>query len=135
RTLPMHRLSILGRRMTPPFSAGWLRQRGGNAEAVKMIPALEMVALFSMILLMAPLVTGWQTVTAVIAVVAAALMLVRLYNWKGWLVRKDPLLWILHLSILWVPIALILLAGSLVAGWPTTAWSHAAGTGAIGCLL
>lgn len=128
-------ISIIGGRITPAFTAGWLRQRGGNAESVKMIPGLDMAALFSMILLMASLVTGWKTLAAVIAVVAAALMLVRLYNWKGWLARSEPLLWILHLSILWVPVALLLLAGSLVAGWPSNAWSHAAGTGAVGCLI
>lgn len=128
-------ISIIGGRITPAFTAGWLRQRGGNAEAVKMIPGLDMAALFSMILLMASLVTGWKTLAAVIAVVAAALMLVRLYNWKGWLARSEPLLWILHLSILWVPVALLLLAGSLVAGWPSNAWSHAAGAGAVGCLI
>ncbi|MCE0758320.1 NnrS family protein [Marinobacter sp. G11] len=128
-------ISIIGGRITPAFTAGWLRQRGGNAEAVKMIPGLDMAALFSMILLMASLVTGWKTLAAVIAVVAAALMLVRLYNWKGWLARSEPLLWILHLSILWVPVALLLLAGSLVADWPSNAWSHAAGAGAVGCLI
>ncbi len=128
-------IGIIGGRITPAFTAGWLRQRGGNAEAVKMIPGLDMAALFSMILLMASLVTGWKTLAAVIAVVAAALMLVRLYNWKGWLARSEPLLWILHLSILWVPVALLLLAGSLVAGWPSNAWSHAAGAGAVGCLI
>ncbi|HLT14116.1 MAG TPA: NnrS family protein [Marinobacter sp.] len=133
--MAMALISIIGGRITPAFTAGWLRQRGEDASAVKMIPALDMAALFSMILLMASLVTGWQTLTAIIAVVAAALMLVRLYNWKGWLVRSEPLLWILHLSILWVPVALILLAGSLVAGWPSNAWSHAAGTGAVGCLI
>ncbi|HBM49251.1 MAG TPA: NnrS family protein, partial [Marinobacter sp.] len=83
-------ISIIGGRITPAFTAGWLRQRGGNAEAVKMIPGLDMAALFSMILLMASLVTGWKTLAAVIAVVAAALMLVRLYNWKGWLARSEP---------------------------------------------
>jgi len=133
--MAMALISIIGGRITPAFTAGWLRQRGEDASAVKMIPALDMAALFSMILLMASLVTGWQTLTAIIAVVAAALMLVRLYNWKGWLARSEPLLWILHLSILWVPVALILLAGSLVAGWPSNAWSHAAGTGAVGCLI
>ncbi|MAO14244.1 MULTISPECIES: NnrS family protein [Marinobacter] len=133
--MAMALISIIGGRITPAFSAGWLRQRGGNAEAVKMIPALDMATLFSMILLMASLVTGWQTVTAVLAVVAAALMLARLANWRGWLVRSEPLLWILHLSILWVPVALLLLAGSLLAGWPSNAWTHAAGTGAVGCLI
>jgi uncharacterized protein involved in response to NO len=133
--MAMALISIIGGRITPAFSAGWLRQRGGNAEAVKMIPALDMATLFSMILLMASLITGWQTVTAMLAVVAAVLMLVRLANWKGWLVRSEPLLWILHLSILWVPVALLLLAGSLLAGWPSNAWTHAAGTGAVGCLI
>ncbi|WP_138435442.1 NnrS family protein [Marinobacter shengliensis] len=133
--MAMALISIIGGRITPAFSAGWLRQRGGNAEAVKMIPALDMATLFSMILLMASLVTGWQTVTAVLALVAAGLMLARLANWKGWLVRSEPLLWILHLSILWVPVALLLLAGSLLAGWPSNAWTHAAGTGAVGCLI
>lgn len=133
--MAMALISIIGGRITPAFSAGWLRQRGGNAEAVKMIPALDMATLFSMILLMASLVTGWQTVTAVLALVAAGLMLARLANWRGWLVRSEPLLWILHLSILWVPVALLLLAGSLLAGWPSNAWTHAAGTGAVGCLI
>lgn len=133
--MAMALISIVGGRITPAFSAGWLRQRGGNAEAVKMIPALDMATLFAMILLMASLVTGWQTVTAVLALVAAALMLARLANWRGWLVRSEPLLWILHLSILWVPVALLLLAGSLLAGWPSNAWTHAAGTGAVGCLI
>ncbi|MHA7856080.1 NnrS family protein [Marinobacter shengliensis] len=133
--MAMALISIIGGRITPAFSAGWLRQRGDNAEAVKMIPALDMAAVFSMILLMASLITGWQTVTAMLAVVAAVLMLVRLANWKGWLVRSEPLLWILHLSILWVPVALLLLAGSLLAGWPSNAWTHAAGTGAVGCLI
>ncbi len=57
--MAMALISIIGGRITPPaFSAGWLRQRGGNAEAVRMIPALDMAALFSMILLMASLVTA-----------------------------------------------------------------------------
>ncbi|PSF07210.1 NnrS family protein [Marinobacter fuscus] len=133
--MAMALISIIGGRITPAFTAGWLRQRGGNAEAVKMVPALDMATLFCMILLLASLVTGWKMVTAALAVVAAVLMLVRLVNWKGWLARKEPLLWVLHLSILWVPVALILLAGSLVADWPSNAWSHAAGAGAIGCLI
>jgi len=133
--MAMALISIIGGRITPAFSAGWLRQNGGNPDAVKMIPVLDKAALFSMILLMASLITGWQTVTGILAIVAGILMLVRLINWKGWLTRQDPLLWILHLSILWVPVALLLLAGSLLAGWPNNAWTHAAGTGAIGCLI
>lgn len=133
--MAMALISIIGGRITPAFSAGWLRQRGLDATRVKIIPALDMAVLFSMILLMASLVSGWQIVTAILAITAAVLMLVRLAGWKGWLFRKEPLLWVLHLSILWVPFALLLLAGSLLADWPTNAWTHAAGTGAVGCLI
>jgi uncharacterized protein involved in response to NO len=133
--MAMALISIIGGRITPAFSAGWLRQRGLDATQVRMVPALDMTVLFNMVLLMASLVSGWQTITAILAVTAAVLMLVRLAGWKGWLFRKEPLLWVLHLSILWVPIALFLLAGSILAGWPATAWTHAAGTGAVGCLI
>lgn len=128
-------ISIIGGRITPAFTAGWLRQRGLAADRVRVIPALDMASLFAMVLLLASLVSGWTMVTAGLAIVAATLMLVRLFHWKGWLARQEPLLWILHLSILWVPVALILLAGSLLAGWPSSAWTHAAGTGAIACLI
>lgn len=133
--IAMALISIIGGRITPAFTTGWLRQNGMDPSAVKTIPALDMATLFSMILLTASLVTGWQTLTGILAIVAGTLMLIRLANWKGWLARKEPLLWVLHLSILWVPIALYLLAGTLFAGWPSNAWSHAAGTGAVSCLI
>lgn len=133
--MAMALISIVGGRITPAFSTGWLRQRGLDSNAVKTIPALDMATVFSLILLMASLVTGWQTVTGLLALLSGGLMLVRLAGWKGWLVRQEPLLWILHLSILWVPVALFLLAGTLFAGWPSNASSHAAGTGAVACLI
>lgn len=133
--MAMALISIVGGRITPAFSTGWLRQRGLDSNAVKTIPALDMATVFSLILLMVSLVTGWQTVTGLLALLSGGLMLVRLAGWKGWLVRQEPLLWILHLSILWVPVALFLLAGTLFAGWPSNAWSHAAGTGAVAYLI
>ncbi|WP_375193207.1 NnrS family protein [Marinobacter sp.] len=133
--MAMALISIIGGRITPAFTSGWLRQRGLDASAVTTVPALDMASVFTLIALMASLVSGWQTGTGVLAVISAGLMLVRLAGWKGWLVRQEPLLWILHLSILWVPVALILLAGSLLASWPSSAWTHAAGTGAVACLI
>lgn len=128
-------IGIIGGRITPAFSTGWLRQKGLSADRIRVVPALDLASVMAMILLLGALVSGLVTVTAILAMVAATLMLIRLYGWKGWLVCREPLLWILHLSILWVPVALLLLAGSLMAGWPTSAWTHAAGTGAIACLI
>lgn len=133
--MAMALISIIGGRITPAFSTGWLRQRGLDSTAVKTIPTLDMATVFSLIVLMASLVTGWQMLTGVLALVAGTLMLARLAGWKGWLFHKEPLLWVLHLSILWVPVALFLLAGTLFAGWPSNAWTHAAGAGAVACLI
>ncbi len=128
-------ISVIGGRITPAFSAGWLRQRGLDGSIIKTVPALDVATLVNIALLLVSLVTGWQTITAILAITAATLTLVRLAGWKGWLLRKEPLLWILHLSILWVPVAFVLLAGSILADWPTAAWTHAAGTGAVGGLI
>ena len=128
-------IAIIGGRITPVFSAGWLRQRGLDADQIRTFPVLDLASIVSLIALMVSLISGQTTLTAALAIVAAMVMLVRLTLWKGWLVRAEPLLWVLHLSILWVPVALVLLAGSLLAGWPTSAWTHAAGTGAVACLI
>ncbi|WP_018404557.1 NnrS family protein [Marinobacter gelidimuriae] len=128
-------ISIVGGRITPAFTSGYLGRQGLSPTLVKNSAKLDMASVFAMIVLLATLVSGWRTLAGVMAIVAAGIMLVRLYHWKGWLTRKEPLLWVLHLSILWVPVALALLAGHLLAGWPSNAWAHAAGAGAIGCLI
>jgi len=133
--MAMALISIIGGRITPAFTQGWLRQRGLDSSAVRTRPKLDLAALLAMILLLAALITGLNTIAGILALVAGTLMLIRLAGWHGWLARREPLLWILHLSILWVPVSLFLLAGSLLAGWPTNAWSHAAGAGAISCLI
>lgn len=128
-------ISIIGGRITPAFTRNWLRQRGEPDPGVSVRPALDMGTLLVMILLMAALVSNLTRSAGLLAIMAAVLMLIRLHLWRGWRARREPLLWILHLSILWVPVALTLLAGTLLLGWPASAWSHAAGTGAIGCLI
>lgn len=128
-------ISIVGGRITPAFTSGYLSRQGLSPTLVKNSAKLDMASVFAMIVLLAMLVSGWRTLAGVMAIVAAGIMLVRLYNWKGWLTHKEPLLWVLHLSILWVPVALVLLAGHLLLEWPSNAWAHAAGAGAIGCLI
>ena len=128
-------ISIIGGRITPAFTTGWLRQRDGTAEAVRTLPALDTATLASLFLLTATVLFAPAWLTGALAITAGVLTFTRLLLWQGWLVAREPLLWVLHLSILWVPVSLFLLAGSQFAGWPASAWTHAAGTGAIGCLI
>lgn len=128
-------ISVIGGRIIPVFSAGWLRQQGQNSSAVRTLPALDRSVLAGLILLMTTIVLDWRLPAGVVAIATATLILIGLIGWRGWRARKEPLLWILHLSMLWVPTALVLLAGTLLASWPSSAWTHAVGTGAIACLI
>lgn len=127
---------VIGGRITPAFSAGWLRMQGGNPDRVRVLPWLENATLGSVLTLFVLTLAGvdgiWILVVALVAALASG---GRLAAWRGWLVRKDPLLWILHLSLLWIPVAFVLLAGAEAGWWPATVWYHAIGIGAMGGLI
>lgn len=127
-------IAIIGGRITPAFTNNWLRQNQKTAN-LRTSARLDLFSVLILIALLAAWLAGFREVAGVIALAAAVTVLVRMAGWQGWKARKEPLLWILHLSILWVPVSLALLAGHLLAGWPANAWAHAAGTGAIGCLI
>lgn len=130
---------IVGGRITPAFSANWLRGQGLDASRVKIIPALEVALLVALALLLILLLMAvffdFSRMVVTAAVVTAILATTRILLWRGWLVRTEPLLWVLHLSLLWIPIALVLMAGHYLFGWPATAWQHALGIGAMGGLI
>lgn len=128
-------ISIIGGRITPAFSANWLRQQGRDGSLVAMRPVLDRANLILLILLMGSLVVSVAWFSGLLAVAAAFVMGVRLSGWRGWLFASEPLLWVLHLSLWWVPVSLLLLAGAQWWDWPATLWTHAAGTGAVGCLI
>jgi len=127
---------VIGGRITPAFSGNWLRSRGRDAAAIQVLPWLERLTLATVA---ATLVTQVATVPATIAAVAALAAAVasaaRLLLWRGWLVREEPLLWILHLALAWIPVALLLLAAAELGYAPVSAWVHAAGAGAMGALI
>jgi len=126
---------VIGGRITPAFSANWLRLQGGEPDKVRLVPQLEIALVIAGASLVLALLLAPPAVAAVLAALLAALVTVRIVLWRGWLVRAEPLLWILHLSLLWLPVGLVLLAGQLLAGWPPAAWQHAIGSGAIGGLV
>lgn len=127
---------LIGGRITPTFSANWLRMHAGDPDQVQIFPWLETVTLGSMLaLFVLTLIGGPSVAIMLLALVAASASGARLVAWRGWLVRAEPLLWILHLSLLWIPLALVLLAGAEAGWWPATAWYHALGIGAMGGLI
>lgn len=128
---------IIGGRITPNFSMGWLRRMGRaeDAQKVRIIPALEKGMLAALALTLLAVLFAPPLVTSLVATITGGIVLVRIGLWKGWLVGEEPLLWILHLSLLWIPISLWLFAGAQVGWWGETVWMHALGIGAMGGLI
>jgi len=78
-------------------------------------------------------VPGW--LTAAVCLLAAGFHVVRLWRWQPRVTLTRPILWILHLSCAWFPVAFVLLA---LAQWGWVAPSlavHALGVGVIGGLI
>jgi uncharacterized protein involved in response to NO len=125
---------VMGGRITPAFTANWLRLNGLDPSVVRTIPVVEKMLLASLFLLVI-VIFKFPVLVPVAACLTAVIALVRILLWRGWLARREPLLWILHLSLLWIPVALFLFAGHYVFGWPATAWQHALGIGAMGGLI
>lgn len=127
---------VIAGRITPAFSRNWLRLHGGDPARVRNIPGLDVLAISSAVLLVpVAALSPEPRMGAFLALLAAACNGARLMLWNGWQVRREPLLWILHLGYAWIVLALLLKGLSPFAGWPATLWLHALGTGAAGTLI
>lgn len=133
--MAMALMLVIGGRITPNFSMGWLKQRGLSIQGIRTVPALEKAMLAAMGLTLLAVLSGSSAAVALTGFAAGGIVLIRLALWRGWRVRSEPLLWILHLSLLWIPVGLWLLAGSALGWWPGTVWIHAVGVGAMGGLV
>lgn len=129
-------ITVIGGRITPSFTATALRQRGIEG-AVRASKGLTVLAVTLMVLVTATDV-AWpaSALAGWLAAVAAAAQVARLAQWRGWRVRNEPVLWILHLAYLWMPVGLALKALSLLAAVPAAAsWLHALTVGAISTMI
>ena len=100
------------------------------------IPWLERSALAATAIGLVLWVAEWHSGLATTALALAfALNLVRQMRWHPLATRSRPILWILHLSYLWLTLGLGLLALAQ-AGWvPVSIGVHALGVGATGGLI
>lgn len=128
---------VIAGRITPAFTANWLRIHGGDPTVVQSLPGLDRAAIaFTAAMLPFDLLTDLPLAGALTALVACALNGARLVLWSGWHARREPLLWILHLGYLWIVAALLFKGLIPFAGGITApVWVHAIGAGAAGTLI
>lgn len=127
---------VIGGRITPAFTANWLRMQGRDPNVVARSEALDRAAMWSALAMVpADLVLGAPWLGALLALAAALINGWRLLRWRGWHAADEPLLWVLHLGLAWVVVALLLKAATPWAGLAPSVWMHAMGVGAMGTLI
>lgn len=127
---------VVAGRITPAFTANWLRTRGMDPALVERSEALDRAAYWSILLLVPiDLSMALPALGSVLAFFAAVVNGWRLYRWRGWYTAKEPLLWILHLAMAWIVVALVFKALTPWLGLSPSVWMHAMGAGAIGILI
>lgn len=122
--------TIIGGRVIPMFTFNGIR--GIKQWRDKRVDWAAAIATGVALLLWATGAAAWA---APVSIIAALLQAVRVGGWNPWATRKVSLLWILHLSYMWIPIGLALIGLAQLGILPRTAGIHALAIGATGGLI
>ena len=122
--------------MIPVFTSNELRDRG-RGPAISRHLGLEVAAVLSIMALGWADIAGWQsTWVGAFAVLATLLNAARLLRWRGWMVAGVPVVFVMHLGIAWLVLALGLrAAAALGTAVPAQAWLHAFTVGGMGLCM
>jgi uncharacterized protein involved in response to NO len=122
-------LVVMTGRVVPMFTRNATRLNW-----VRAIPCLEHCSLVLVLLLaLADLAPSAEPLSALLAVAAAVVLLVRMWFWGTRHTARVPLLWILHVGALFLPLGLLLRAvAHVVPALPAGSSLHALTAGAIG---
>ncbi len=122
--------SVIGGRVIPMFTANAVRNIKQWRKAWLDWAAVILTGVA--LLLWAVAAGAWAAPVSIAAALAQAL---RVGGWNPWATRKTPLVWILHLSYMWIPIGLALIALAQLGVLPRTGGVHALAIGATGGLI
>ncbi|MBN8440333.1 MAG: NnrS family protein [Thauera sp.] len=122
--------TIIAGRVVPMFTANALR--GVRQWRNK---TFDYIAIGFTALALGLWVGGAGPAGAVVALIAAVMQFVRTAGWNPWATRVNPLLWVLHVSHLWIPVGLLLLAAAQWGLLPRSAGIHALAIGSTGGLI
>lgn len=103
-------IAVIGGRVTPAFTRNWLVRKGSQVEIADPMQIFDVIALLSLVIFtFSFLIFGNVLETAITAVIAAFINLIRLLRWKFWAVLSEPIMWVLHLGYLWLIIGLAMI--------------------------
>lgn len=127
-------VAVIAGRITPAFTQNWLRVKGYTSSFKKNL-LLERLSLLSIALAGILAFLEIRSVHIVILFLASVFNLARLAQWKPWLTRTNPLLWVLHLAYLNLVIALLLRVLCKVFELPESVWVHFLAIACLGLII
>jgi uncharacterized protein involved in response to NO len=122
---------VMTGRIVPMFT-----RNATGQDFIRGIPWLERACAAGFVALLSlDVVPVGASVVAVVSAVVSLLLVLRMRYWGTMHTGRDPLLWILHVGVLWLPLALLFRAlGLFGQSVPGAAAMHALTAGAIGSL-
>lgn len=129
-------ITVIAGRIVPNFSANWLRARGHQNLPVSNRFIDIATILLTLVTGIAASVAPQSMWTGILAIGTASMHGLRLGGWRGLATTREPLLFVLHVSYLWLPLGYALMACA-VFGWlfPPTAALHALTMGGVGGMI
>lgn len=102
-------IAIIGGRIIPSFTRNWMVK-----QSITNLPAPHdkidlAIMIFTAISLVFWVIWPDAIFTAFIGGICGLANLYRLIRWHGWLTKKEPLVWVLHLGFLFIPLGFIAL--------------------------
>ena len=129
-------ITAIGGRVVPGFTRNWLRRQGADGAGPPSFDRLDLAATVALVVFASlTLVPAPPSIVAMAGLISGVLLLARLSRWRGLDARKEPFVLILHVGFLWVPIGVLLMAGSALGWWPASAGIHALSVGAIATMI
>ncbi len=127
-------LSLIGGRIIPSFTRNWLVRENPGRLPVPFARFDKMVLVLTVAALLLWIARPLDSVTALFALVAGLLHIVRLARWAGDRTMREGLLVILHIGYAFVPVGFLFSAAAGFNDMPASAGLHAWMAGAAGVM-
>lgn len=130
-------ISLIGGRIIPSFTRNWLTKQGVRDGLPGQPVLFDLVTIGFTAVSLAIWIAAPDSIPAGVGLgLAGMLQIVRLARWKGLRTFRDPLVVILHIGYAWIPVGLLLLAGSIFdPAILRSAAIHALTAGAMGTMI
>ena len=129
-------ITVIGGRIVPAFTRNWLKQRGKASLPAMSGPPDALALASSLLALLSWIAMPDRPVTGYLLLAAGLAQVVRIWRWRWWNTRTEPLVWILHAGYLFVPAGMLAVGTAVVSpgAFPDIAAQHFWMAGAVGVM-